>query len=142
MSSLNKTIALLFVNLFWVGSQAAAAAPSGPGQDRPREESRVEVRPDGFLRVGGKPFFPIGLYSAGHYEEMATAGFNATHSYAITSGEAEAAINPTDARLKQLLDHSSANAMRKTSCWPWFSWMGVTGCAETWIWAWLPASTA
>src|SRR5437764_589556 len=112
MSSLNKTIALLFVNLFWVGSQAAAAAPSGPGQDRPREESRVEVGPDGFLRVGGKPFFPIGLYSAGHYEEMATAGFNATHSYAITSGEAEAAINPTDARLKQLLDHSSANGMR------------------------------
>jgi hypothetical protein len=77
-----------------------------------REESRVELGPDGFLRIKGKPNFPIGMYSAGHYEEMGKAGFTATHSYAITTGEAKDPINPTDPHLKQLLDNSAANGMR------------------------------
>ena len=77
-----------------------------------RDESRVELGPDGLLRIKGQPNFPIGMYSAGHYEEMGKAGFTATHSYAITTGEANDLINPTDAHLKQLLDNTAANGMR------------------------------
>ena len=79
---------------------------------RPHAESRVQVGPDGFLRVSGQPQFPIGLYSAGHYEEMAKAGFSATHNYPISGGEADEAVNPTDMHLKDLLDNSWANGMR------------------------------
>ena len=77
-----------------------------------RDESRVELGPDGFLRIKGQPNFPIGMYSAGHFEEMGKAGFTATHSYAITTGEANDPINPTDVRLKQLLDNTASNGMR------------------------------
>lgn len=79
---------------------------------RPREESRVTIGPDGFLRIGGQPNFPIGMYSCGRYAEMAKAGFNGTHNYGVTTGDALAAINPNDAHLKELLDQSLANGMR------------------------------
>jgi hypothetical protein len=75
-------------------------------------ESKVVTGPDGFLRVNGKPTFPIGMYSCSHYEEMGRAGFSATHSYAITTGDADEMINLTDIRLKQLLDNSWSNGMR------------------------------
>ncbi len=78
----------------------------------PREQSVVTTGPDGFLRVAGKPQFTIGLYSSGHYEEMATAGFTATHNYGITTGPADDPINPNDPELKRLLDESWANHMR------------------------------
>ena len=78
----------------------------------PRDEARVEIGPDGFLRIAGKPHFPIGMYSAGHYEEMGKAGFSATHNYGITTGEANETINPTDSHLKDLLDKSRASGMR------------------------------
>jgi hypothetical protein len=78
----------------------------------PAEQSRVTIAPDGFLRVAGKPEFVLGMYSAGHFPEMGQAGFNATHSYAITTGETDEPINPTDARLKQMLDNSWSNHMR------------------------------
>jgi len=45
----------------------------------------VEVRDNGYLYVDGKPFFAIGVYSAGGSEDMsilAEAGFNVVHSYA------------------------------------------------------------
>src|SRR5436305_679758 len=74
--------------------------------------AKVELGPDGFLRVDGKPHFPIGMYSAGRYDEMAQAGFTATHSYAITTGEADELTNSTDARLKTLLDKNAANGLR------------------------------
>src|SRR5690349_17467260 len=83
-----------------------------PWGARAAEPSPVTLAPDGFLRVAGKPHFPIGLYSASSYEELGKAGFTATHSYAITTGEANAAVNPTDARLKELLDRSWANGLR------------------------------
>lgn len=72
----------------------------------------VRVGPDGFLRVDGKPEFPIGLYNSGHDAEMAKAGFNVTHNYAITTGDATNAVNPNDAHLQKLLDQSWANGMR------------------------------
>ena len=78
----------------------------------PREEAIVTTGSDGFLRVGGKPQFPIGLYSSGHYEEMGKAGFTATHNYGITTGPADDLINPNEAEVKQLLDKSWANGMR------------------------------
>jgi hypothetical protein len=78
----------------------------------PREESQVTMGADGFLRIGGEPNFPIGMYSSGHYAEMAKAGFSGTHSYAVTTGDALAAINPNETRLKKLLDESLANGMR------------------------------
>ena len=78
----------------------------------PREESLVTTGPDGFLRVAGKPQFTIGLYSSGHYEEMAKAGFTATHNYGISTGPADDSINPNDPELKRLLDESWANHMR------------------------------
>ena len=78
----------------------------------PREESRVEIGPDGFLRIKEKPNFPIGMYSAGHFEEMGKAGFTATHSYSITTGEAQDLINPTDINLKRLLDNTASDGMR------------------------------
>ncbi len=78
----------------------------------PRDASQVKVGTDGFLRIGGKTHFPIGLYSCGRFDEMARAGFSGTHNYGITTGEATEAINPNEARLKQLLDNSWANGMR------------------------------
>lgn len=76
------------------------------------EQSRVEIGPGGYLRIAGRPEFPIGLYSAAHYEEIAKAGFTVTHNYEITTGEADDAINPNDMRLKELLDQSWAAGMR------------------------------
>jgi len=76
------------------------------------EYLRVIIGHDGFLRINGKPHFPIGMYSASSFPEMGKAGFTATHSYAITTGEANTQVNPTDARLKELLDRSWANGMR------------------------------
>ena len=78
----------------------------------PRDASRVQMGPDGFLRIAGKPNFPIGMYSAGHYEEMGKAGFSATHNYGITTGEADETINLTDTHLKELLDNSLRCGMR------------------------------
>jgi hypothetical protein len=78
----------------------------------PPEQSKVEIGPDGFLRVAGQPEFPIGLYSAAHYEEIAKAGFTVTHNYETTTGEAGEAINPNDMRLKELMDQSWADGMR------------------------------
>jgi hypothetical protein len=75
-------------------------------------ESRVTIGPDGFLRIGGLPHFPIGMYSCGRYDEMGKAGFTGTHNYGITTGDALDAINPNEAQLKDLLDRSSANGMR------------------------------
>lgn len=74
--------------------------------------ARVTIGPDGFLRVAGKPEFPIGLYSSSRDEELARAGFNATHNYNISSGNADAAINRTDFQLQQLLDESWSNGLR------------------------------
>jgi len=76
------------------------------------EEAQVRIGQDGFLRVGGKPEFPIGLYSSSHDEELAQAGFNATHNYNVSTGDAGEAINPTDVQLKELLDKSWNNRMR------------------------------
>jgi hypothetical protein len=78
----------------------------------PREESIVTMGPDGFLRVAGKPNFPIGLYSSGRYEDMGKAGFTATHSYGITAGPADDLINANESQVKQLLDRSWTNGMR------------------------------
>lgn len=72
----------------------------------------IALGSDGFLRVDGKPHFPIGLYSSGRYEEMSGAGFSATHSYSVVTGEATEAPNPTDTQLKELLDRTWANGMR------------------------------
>jgi len=77
-----------------------------------RGESVVTMGLDGYLRIGGKPHFPIGLYSSGRYEDLGKAGFTATHNYSITTGEAGAPINPNEMQLKQLLDRSWANGMR------------------------------
>ena len=78
----------------------------------PRGESVVTTGPDGFLRVAGKPSFPIGLYSSARYEEMGKAGFTATHNYGITTGPADDPINPNESELKRLLDLSLSNHMR------------------------------
>jgi hypothetical protein len=43
---------------------------------------------------------------------MGKAGFSGTHNYGITTGDALAAINPNENRLKELLDQSAANGMR------------------------------
>jgi hypothetical protein len=77
-----------------------------------RGDAMVKMGPDGFLRVAGKPEFPIGMYSASKFDEMGKAGFNTTHSYAVTLGETNELINATDVRLKQLLDNSWSNGMR------------------------------
>ncbi len=74
--------------------------------------TRVTVGGDSFLRVNGRPHFPICLYSASSYEDLGKAGFTATHSYQITTGEADLEINPTDDRLQGLLDRSWTNGMR------------------------------
>ncbi|HZM03507.1 MAG TPA: hypothetical protein VFC44_10810, partial [Candidatus Saccharimonadales bacterium] len=78
----------------------------------PSGQSKVTTGADGFLRVNGQPNFPIGMYSCGHFEEMAAAGFSATHSYAITIGEASDPINSQDGQLAELLDKSWANGMK------------------------------
>ena len=74
--------------------------------------SEVQVGSDGFLRVNGQPHFVIGMYNAGRYEEMARAGFSATHNYAVSYGEADEPVSPEDGRLKTLLDKNQANGLR------------------------------
>ncbi|HWF18564.1 MAG TPA: hypothetical protein VG754_04825, partial [Verrucomicrobiae bacterium] len=76
------------------------------------DDSRVILGHDGFLRIGGQPHFPIGIYNCGRFEEMGKAGFSATHEYGITTGEAEDPINPNERRVQQLLDESWSNGMR------------------------------
>ena len=88
-------------------AQAATDVHVSPG-----EESIVITGPDGFLRVAGKPHFPIGLYSSARYEKMGKAGFTATHNYGITTSPADDPINPNESELKHLLDQSLANHMR------------------------------
>jgi hypothetical protein len=79
---------------------------------RPRADSQVTTGRDGYLRVEGRPYFPIGLYNCGRFEEMAKAGFNCTHEYGIVTGEANDAINPNENHVKQILDNSWKNGMR------------------------------
>lgn len=83
----------------FAGADAAKPAP-------------VTLGPDGFLRIGGQPHFPIGLYSAARFPELARAGFTAVHSYAVVTGDADAPTNATDARLQQLLDNAWSNGLR------------------------------
>jgi hypothetical protein len=82
----------------------ACVAPASPAS--------VKVGRDGFLLVDGQSHFVIGLYQAGHYEEMANAGFSATHNYGVSAGKAEDATNSTDAHLKDLLDRNYTNGLR------------------------------
>jgi len=79
---------------------------------RPRADSQVIVGADGYPRVGGKPEFPLGLYSAGRFDEMAQAGFSFSHSYQIVTGDADSPINETDIRLKELLDRNAEAKLR------------------------------
>lgn len=79
---------------------------------RPRSASRVTMGEDGYPRVNGKSQFPLGLYSAGRFPEMGEAGFSFNHSYQIVTGDAEDPINPTDIRLKDLLDRSAEAGLR------------------------------
>lgn len=72
----------------------------------------ITVGADGYLRIGGKPHFPVGLYSAVRFPELARAGFTAVHSYAVVTGEADAPTNATDARLQTLLDSAWSNGLR------------------------------
>jgi hypothetical protein len=76
------------------------------------DDAKVSLGDDGFLRIGGQPSFPIGLYNCGRFEEMGKAGFTATHEYGITTGEAEDAINPNERHVQELLDESWSNGMR------------------------------
>ncbi len=78
----------------------------------PAADSVVTTDRNGFFRVAGQPEFPIGLYSCSHYDEMAAAGFSATHSYSITLGDAADPINATDADVKRLLDQNAKYHMR------------------------------
>lgn len=51
----------------------------------PAHAAEVTVVGDTCVRVDGKPFFPIGVYSAGNPEDLpllAEAGFNTVHTYA------------------------------------------------------------
>jgi len=76
------------------------------------DATKVTIGVDGFLRVDGKPHFPIGLYSATRFDELGKAGFTATHSYGIVTGDADAETNPNDARLKELLNRTWTKGMR------------------------------
>jgi Uri superfamily endonuclease len=78
----------------------------------PSADSIVTTQPNGFLRVAGQPEFPIGMYSCSHYDEMAPAGFSATHSYSITLGDAADPINDHDVDVKRLLDLNAKYHMR------------------------------
>ena len=72
----------------------------------------IKLTTDGFLSINGEPHFVIGLYQAGHYDEMAKAGFSATHNYGISAGKAEEVTNSTDAHLRDLLDRNYTNGLR------------------------------
>ena len=78
----------------------------------PLADCVVTTGADGFLRVGGQTTFPVGLYSAARYPELARAGFTAGHNYAITTGAADEPINPNESEVKRLLDQAVANHMR------------------------------
>lgn len=78
----------------------------------PGSDAIVTTEPNGFLRFAGQLQFPIGLYSSARYEEMAPAGFSATHNYAITTGDAADPINVNEPEVKRLLDKNVANHMR------------------------------
>ncbi len=77
-----------------------------------RPRTPITMGPDGYPLVDGKPQFPLGLYAAGRFPEMAQAGFSLSHSYAIVAGEADDPINPNDIRLKDLLDRSAEAGLK------------------------------
>jgi hypothetical protein len=90
----------------------SGAAPEADAKESAPDQARVLVGPDGFLRVAGKPEFPIGLYNSSREPEMAAAGFNAGHNYNVSTGDADTPVNKTDAQLKTLLDREQAAGMR------------------------------
>jgi hypothetical protein len=92
---------------------AAWLSPALAGSETPKAKAApVTIGPDGFLRIGGQGHFPIGLYSAVRFPELAEAGFTAVHSYAVVTGDADAPTNATDARLQTLLDNAWSNGLR------------------------------
>ncbi|MCX8090544.1 MAG: hypothetical protein N3I86_06340 [Verrucomicrobiae bacterium] len=96
-----------------IGSVLAAwvVVPCYAGESSAKAQP-VTIGPDGFLRIGGRPHFPIGLYSATRFPELARAGFTAVHSYAVVTGDADTPTNATDARLQTLLDSAASNGLR------------------------------
>jgi len=75
-----------------------------------RAQAEVRVGADGYLRVEGKPFFPIGIFNGSRFAEQAAAGFNVTHGYnAMAMGPADA---PNHQRAKDFLDASHRAGMK------------------------------
>lgn len=75
-----------------------------------RAQAEVRVSPDGYLRVDGKPFFPIGMFNGSRFPEQAAAGFNVSHGYnAMTLGPGDA---PNHQRVKDFLDNSQRAGMK------------------------------
>lgn len=75
-----------------------------------RAQTEVTLGADGYLRVEGKPFFPIGIYNCGRFEEMAAAGFNVSHGYNVVAtprGEI-----PNQQKVKDWLDGNHKAGMR------------------------------
>ncbi|MCX7016747.1 MAG: hypothetical protein NTW86_30015 [Candidatus Sumerlaeota bacterium] len=76
----------------------------------PRRLAKVTISERGYPVVDGREIFPIGIFNAGRFEEMAQAGFNVTHGYnamATKPGQV-----PDNARAKKFLDDSAALGMK------------------------------
>jgi hypothetical protein len=75
-----------------------------------RSQAKVVLGNDGYLVVDGKRFFPIGLYQAGRYDEMKSAGFNVIQQYDVFSSMR--GDYPDNQRVKEYLDKAAANGLR------------------------------
>jgi hypothetical protein len=75
------------------------------------DDTRVTMAEDGFPRVKGKPFFPIGMYMAGNHPGLKEAGFNVLQTYsggfAVDQGE-----RPNNAGIQQFLDRAESAGMK------------------------------
>ena len=60
----------------FVGKGDEELAASCPLRRVGPSDGEIRVRRDNVLLINGKPFFPIGLWPAGHLGEIAAAGFN------------------------------------------------------------------
>ena len=77
-----------------------------------KASAAVRIADDGFLSIDGERRFIVGMFSAGSFEQMGKAGFNATHSYSVSTDREGAPVDGKDRLIKELLDDSAANGMK------------------------------
>lgn len=75
-----------------------------------RADTLVTLDSNGFLKVDGKPFFPIGIFDGTDFPELGEAGVNVTQNYDV--GHVRQGEEPDNNRMKKMLDSSVEAGMK------------------------------